>query len=284
MSVVSTVPSRASVLLEEAAKVPAFLRRDLLVAWSYRMAFFSDLVSIVFMVALFFFISKMLDPGKLPTYNGVRVSYMEFVLIGIALGAFIEIALARVASALRNEQVAGTLEALLMTPTAMTTVQLGSAAYDIVYVPIRTGLLLLVGALAFGMGFQAAGIGPALAVLLLFIPFVWGLGIATAGAVLTFKRGGGGIHLAALVMMFTSGAYFPIDLFPSSVSAAAQFNPMALAADGMRQALLGGAGWSDVAPNILLLAPMSAVSLTLGVVVFRLGLRREQARGTLGLY
>jgi ABC-2 type transport system permease protein len=279
------IPSgRPRVVVGELAKIPAFLRRDVLVALSYRAIFVSDLVGIAFMSTSFYFVGKMLDPRALPSFNGVRVSYIEFVLIGIVLGGFIQIGLARVTSALRNEQMTGTLESLLMTPTTPTTVQLGSATYDLVYVPIRTGIILGVAALGFGLDFQAGGVLPALLVLVLFIPFVWGLGLVGAGAVLTFKRGGGAIHIGSMTMMLTSGAYFPLQLFPSWLANVAEFNPMALALDGMRQGLLGGAGVSEVTSHLLLLAPMSAVSLALGALAFRLGLRREQRRGTLGLY
>jgi ABC-2 type transport system permease protein len=251
---------------------------------SYRAVFVTDLVGVAFMVTIFFYVGQLLDPARLPRFNGVPVSYMEFVLIGIVLGGFIQIGLARVTSALRNEQMTGTLESLLMTPTSTTTIQLGSAAYDLIYIPIRTGILLLVGAIAFDLGFQPAGIAPALFALLLFIPFVWGLGLVGAGAVLTFKRGGNAIHIGSMLMMISSGAYFPIELFPGWVTPVAKFNPMAIAVDGMREGLLGGAGLIEVAPQLLLLAPMSAFSLALGTLAFRLGLRREQARGTLGLY
>ncbi len=279
-----TSTRRPGVVLGELAKVPAFLRRDFLVALSYRTIFISDLVGIAFMATSFYFVGKMLDPNSLPTFNGVQVTYIEFVLVGIVLSGFIQIGLARVMSAIRNEQMTGTLESLLMTPTAPTTIQLGCATYDLVYMPIRTAIILAVAAIGFGLNYQAGGVAPALVVLLLFIPFVWGVGLVGAGAVLTFKRGGTAVHVGSMTMMLTSGAFFPIQLLPSWLASVAEFNPMALAVDGMREGLLGGAGFAEVAPHLLLLAPMAAVSLTLGATAFRLGLRREQRRGTLGLY
>jgi ABC-2 type transport system permease protein len=266
------------------AKFPAFLRRDVLVALSYRVSFFSDIVGLVFMVVVFFYVGKMLDPAQLPTYNGVRVSYMEFVFIGIVLGAFLQIGLGRVMTVLRQEQLMGTLESLLMTPTSPTTIQLGSAAYDLIYVPIRTAAVLIVGTIAFGLDLHPVGILPAVAVLLLFIPFVWGLGIACAGAILTVKRGAGGLTLIATFLTLTSGAFFPLTLFPGWAAAVAMYNPMAVTTEAMREALLGGAGWAQVAPDLLLLVPMSAASLTAGMWLFRIALRREQRAGTLGLY
>jgi hypothetical protein len=61
---------------------------------------------------------------------------MEFVAIGMVLSLVIALLLQRVATTVRQEQMIGTLESLLATPTATTTVQVGSAAFDLLFVPV----------------------------------------------------------------------------------------------------------------------------------------------------
>jgi ABC-type polysaccharide/polyol phosphate export permease len=61
-------------------------------------------------------------------------------------------------------------------------------------------------------------------------------------------------------------------------------NPVAIAIEGMRQPLLGGTGWSETAVDVLTLLPFAVVSLAVGITIFRLALRRERRRGSLGLY
>ena len=175
----------------EAAKLRAFLRRDLLVAWSYRMAFFSDFANLGAQVLLFFYIGKLVPSESLPTYGGVQASYIEFVTLGIVVNVFVQVALTRISTALRQEQMIGTLEAVLLTPTAAATVQIGSAVFDLVYVPLRTASSSAFMVLFAGVDLEPSGILPALVILLTFIPFVWGLGIAAAAAIVTFKRGAG---------------------------------------------------------------------------------------------
>ena len=273
-----------TVLAAELRKIPAFVRRDFLVSWSYRLAFVSDVVGLIAGAALFYLIGLMVDPTKIPSYGGGRATYMEFVAVGIALGVFIQLGLARVATVLRNERLTGTLECLLMTPTASSTIQLGSVAYDLVYVPIRTGIFLAIIAVAFGLDLDVGGIVPAGLALLLFIPFVWGIGVATAASMLTFRRGGSVIGLGVVGLSIASGAYVPLELLPDWVERLAGVNPMALAIQSMREALLGGAGLLDVALKLLALVPMSAASLVLGLYLFALAMRREQRRGSIGLY
>lgn len=274
----------ADVVLDELAKLPAFLRRDLLVAWSYRLAFVSEWGSLLLQALTFYFIGKLVTPSAVPSYGGEPATYMEFVAVGIALTAFVQLALTRVGTGLRSEQVYGTLESLLSTPTSTMTIQLGTVFYDLLYIPIRTALFLAFAALAFGLHFDLDGILPALVVLLAFIPFVWGLGVANAGFLLTFRRGGGVSGFVVTVLALFSGAFFPLDVLPGWLQSAAELNPIAVAIEGMREPLLGGSGWSGVGADLLVLLPLAAVSLALGIAAFRLALRREKRRGSLGLY
>lgn len=283
MSAVSTAPeSRLAVFVSEAAKLPAFLRRDFLQAWSYRAAFIWDAVGLAFQAFIFFYIGKIVDPDVLPTYGSAHVTYLEFVAVGIAISMFAALGLARAASAFRNEQFTGTLEVLLMTPTTSATIQFGSVVYDLLYMPIRTGAFFLVIVLTLGVHFASGGIPPAAVTLMLFIPFVWGLGMAHAAATITFRRGGSGIVLTLLTI--TSGAYFPLNLFPGWLETIARYNPMAIAITTMRKTLLGDAGWADVGTAFAILGPASLVTLALGIVSFRSAVLRERRRGTVGLY
>ena len=277
-------PGRWPLLLEETAKLPAFARRDFLVAWSYRFAFFTDALALFLQALLFYFVGLLVDESKLPEYGGSPVSYMEFVAIGIALAAFVQIGLGRVSAAMRREQMIGTLESILVTPTSPSTIQLGSVVYDLIYVPLRTAIFLVLVAVGFGLDFNLGGILPAMLVVLFFIPFVWGLGLISAAGTLTFRGGSTGVGFGITLMTLGSGAYFPLELLPDWVETVAKVNPMAIAINGMREPLLGTVDWAETLGHLIVLAPMSAVSLALGIFAFRLGLKRERRLGTLGLY
>jgi ABC-type polysaccharide/polyol phosphate export permease len=267
----------------ELPKLAAFLRRDALVAWSYRASLLSEWAMLGLQAVMFYFVGRMVNVETLPAYGGVRASYLEFAAVGIALGAFLQLSLGRVATGIRSEQMMGTLESLMMTPTAPSTIQAGTVVYDLVYIPVRTAIFLGVVAVAFGLHFEPSGFLPAALVLLAFVPFAWGLGVASAAAVTTFKRGEGvaGILVAALTLV--SGAYIPLAVFPHWVMRAATANPITLAVNGMRAPLITGS-WTGVAHALVILVPTSAATLAVGIVLFRLALRREHRRGSLGMY
>jgi ABC-2 type transport system permease protein len=273
-----------SVLVAEARKVPAFLRRDLLTLLSYRAAFVGDLLAIAVPAVMFGFFAKLVEPSALPTYNGVATGYFEFVMIGVIIATVSGLLLAKVSTAIRQEQLMGTLEALLVTPTSPTTVQIGSAAFDLLFVPVRMAVLLLVVALTAGLDFAPSGILPSFVLLMCFVPFVWGLGLLAAAAIVTFRRGGGVIGIGMSVLGLASGAFFPLALLPRWIQTLSEANPMAITMEGTRDALIGGSGWHGLAGVLVVLVPLSVAALGAGVVGFRAALTREHRNGTLGLY
>ena len=69
------------------------------------------------------------------------------------LSVFLHVGLVRVGTAVRGEQLMGTLESVLMTPTATGTIQLGSVVFDLIYVPLRTALFLVAIAVGWLLAF-----------------------------------------------------------------------------------------------------------------------------------
>lgn len=278
-----TVRSSASDLAGELRKLAAFFRRDLLVTFSYRLALVRDWVNLLVQVAVLGFVGRLIPPSALPRFGGGPVSYLAFVTVGIAVGSFVQLGMQRVSSGVRSEQLMGTLEAILATPTNLLTIQVGWVIYDVVYVPLRTLVFLGAMWLFTDVRLAASGLLPALVVLVAFIPFVWGLGVLSAAGTMTFRRGAG-IGLVATLLTISSGAYFPLTVLPPWLRTVAAWNPIALAVDAMRHALLGSGGWGEVGRAVAALIPSAIVTLLLGILAFRVALRRERRRGTVGLY
>jgi ABC-2 type transport system permease protein len=267
------------------ATVAAFVRRDFLVSWSYRVSFFSDWFGLLVQMVTFYFLGKMIPSSAIPQYGAQETSYVEFVSIGVALTSFMYLALSQVQKALRQEQMLGTLEMLMISPASPSIIQVGSSVYQAVYVPVRTAVFLGLVSLFFGAGFAWSGGLLAVVVLLAFIPFVWGLGLVGAASTLVVRRGGTAVNLGTTVLTLVSGAYFPVDLLPGWLQGTVAWNPIGLAVDAIRQALLGGTlAWADVLVIVAKLAPMAALTLLVGVAFFRFALARETRRGTLGVY
>src|SRR6266536_1789440 len=186
---------RLAGLREDLAKMPAFFRRDMLTLWSYRFAFFADWANMLVQVLIFYFVNRLVPARALPTFGGKPTNYLDFVIVGLMLTTFIQITMGRLVSAVRNEQLMGTLETLLATPTAPVTLQLGQVVYDLLYVPLRTAVFLALMTGVLGAHFRFAGLLPTTVIFLVFMPVMWGIGVLSAAAVLTFRRGESAVGL-----------------------------------------------------------------------------------------
>lgn len=271
-------------VVEDARKLPAFFRRDFLTLWSYRLGFFSDWVNLFIQILILSFVGQLVDVSRLPEFGSVRPTYVEFAAVGIAVSSLLQANLARVTSAIRGEQLMGTLECLFLTPTAPVTVLLGSVVYDMVYVPIRTFILLVLLTLFLDVRFSLGALPSVAIILAAFLPFLWGVSWVSAAGVLTFRRGSGIAGLGGALLVLTSGSYFPVSLLPGWLRVVARFNPITLAVDATREVLLGGSTAGGVAGDALGVLPIAMVALVVGILALRLALRRERRRGTLGLY
>jgi ABC-2 type transport system permease protein len=106
----------------------------------------------------------------------------------------------------------------------------------------------------------------------------------SAAVILTFKRGGGMVGLIASAISILSGAYFPLSLLPEWFQERAEANPVGIAFESTRQALLGGATLADVGGDVLVIGAWAILSLALGQISGNLALARERRRGTLSTY
>lgn len=268
-------------LLAEARKLPAFFRRDLLTALSYRTAFVLDWMNLIVQLVLFSLIGALVDPATLE--GSGSSSYVEFTAVGIAMAGFMQLALGRAASSVREEQLMGTLESVLLTPTSPITFTLGSVVYDLIYVPIRTVIFLTLASVFYDLGFTAAGIAGVMVILISFIPFVWGLGMIGAGATLTIRRASVVAGLAGLALTLGSSTYFPVSVLPDWARPIAETNPLTVSLDAARQVLAGG-GWDPAWAAVRPVLPLAAITMIAGVIVLRIAIGRERAKGTLGQY
>ena len=130
------------------AKLWAFIRRDFLSMVSYRLAFVLQLFGMLFSLAAFFFMTKMMDPNA-KGLNGIPP--FDYLLIGLAFLSYFSTALHAFASRIRREQMMGTLEAMLVSPTRTHVVVFASAAWDFTYGAFRILLYLGLAVLLFGV-------------------------------------------------------------------------------------------------------------------------------------
>lgn len=262
----------------------AFFRRDALIHTSYKVGFFVDLAGVFFTAATYYFVSRLFGSAASPFLKNYGGDYFAFVLIGVAFAAYQNVGLNSFSQSLRQEQFLNTLEPLLMTPVNTPRFLFGSSLWDFLYATIRVALYLILGALFFGFRMAHARVGPALAVLVLTLFAFMGLGVFSASFIMRFKRGNPVTWFMEAASNLLGGVFFPLSALPLGLQKTALLIPMTHALEGLRKTLLMGAGWKEVAPQLMALTLFIGIMWPLGIFVFGRSLRRARADGSLGHY
>jgi ABC-2 type transport system permease protein len=271
-------------LLRFFKKTLAFLVRDLRIEVSYKAGFFMQGLGILFTVVTFYFLSKLIDSASTPALSKFSGGYFPFVLTGIAMTNFLSVATRSYADRLREAQVTGTLEAMLMTPTPVGQIVSLSAMYDFVFASMRVVLYLLLAATLFGMDVSHANWGWAALFLLLSIAAFSSMGILSASFIMVFKRGDPLATVYGALSFLFSGVYYPVDVLPGWLRTISNFLPLTWALKGMRGALLGGGGDSGLPYCAAVLVLFSLVLWPLSLTAFSLAIRKARRDGSLGKF
>ncbi len=261
----------------------AMLVRDVQTEISYRLAFMLQFASVFFSVFVFYFLSQLIGDSAANQIGTGDGGYFPYVLIGIAFSGYFGVGLNSFADTLRTAQTTGTLEALLVTPTRLPTIVVGSAAYSYLFTTLRVGFYLLLG-LALGVRFDGANWSAALVSLTLAIVAFASIGIMAAGFIMVLKRGDPITWLVANLAGLLGGVYYPVSILPAWLQPLARLLPITYALDAMRGALLDGAGWAALAPDMLALALFCVLLFPLSLLVFRFAVRQARADGSLAHY
>jgi len=256
----------------------AFLRRDLRVALSYKIPFILEIAAIAFTVLTYIFVSKLISPGRVPG------GYFAFVLIGLTVSGFLGAGVYQLGSNLRQEQIQGTLEALLACGVPIGGLAGGMAAYPFVSALWSSVIYVVVGAIAGAraepganwlLALTALGVGA--------VSFV-AIGLVGAALVLIFRRAAAATGWLVAVLSLAGGELFPTTLLPGWFRALADLSPYTQTLRLIRTALLEGGGWADGASALIILALMALGYGALGITALALGLRHGRRTGSLGQY
>jgi len=204
------------------------------------------------------------------------------LLVGAVVWAYLGIIFEILTETVAWERWEGTIEYTFMAPLSRPIHLFGMGAFSIVYGVVRAILLFGVVALFFNLQLGGANFAAALIVLVVAsIPFI-GIGMMTAVLPLISPEKGTQLgFIAQGLLLVVSGVYYPVSVLPEWMQWLAKISPATYALEGMRSAILDGAGigamWKDIWPLIII----GFVSIPLGLEVFRRGERYAKRHGKL---
>lgn len=197
---------------------------------------------------------------------GAPEDYVGFVVMGGAMTAFWLNVLWGMSSQLYWEKENGNLALYILAPNQLMAILLGMALGGMVATALRAVVIILLGTLLFNVQFVVISFFQLLAVFLLAMVALYGMGMMTSSLFLLLSREAWHISsLAQEPIYLASGFYFPIKSFPYWVAAAASIIPLTLGLDAMRQLVFPtGAtlGFLSVGIEIGILLVLCVVFLT----------------------
>jgi ABC-2 type transport system permease protein len=273
------MPGAAATLRHELIGLSGVFERNVYLVKRYfwwDVAFFvwtvANTLTIVFIAEGIESTGGQIDVGRVTT----------ILLVGAVVWAYLGIIFEILTETVAWERWEGTIEYTFMAPLSRPIHLFGMGLFAIVYGIIRAILLFGVVALFFDVNVGGANFLAALVILLIAsIPFI-GIGMMTAVLPLISPEKGTQLgFIAQGILLVVSGVYYPVSVLPEWMQWLATISPATYALEGIRAAVLDGAGlgavWGDLWPLLVI----GAVSIPVGLAAFRAGERYAKRHGKL---
>lgn len=221
-------------------------------------------------VFLFYNIVNTLTIGLIGlTMDHNKADMVLYLVIGALLWGFMSVLFEEVANSISWERWEGTIEYTFMAPISRITHLAGTCLFAVLYGLLRTVVVLLAVAFFFDINLQQANLSSALLVMVVASPAFMGLGlIAAILPLLSPEKGTQATHIIQGLILLISGIYYPITLLPTWLQPLAYLSPGTYALESARSALLKGATFSQLWPNMGILLLMGTLLIPLGLWTF----------------
>jgi ABC-2 type transport system permease protein len=254
----------------------AVMQRDLYVFLSYRTRIVSQVLTSVFSLTLFYYVSRLVHVSGFPS----PASYFGFVVVGIALVSVLYSCFS-ISEMVRQELVAGTFERLLLSPFGAIRSVLAMTLFPLLYAFLLAAITLGLGCAVFGLQLHWSTVPlsvPAMALALLsFLPF----GLLFAALTVATKQGSVGTSWVIALISIVGGLYFPISLLPEWAQTASHLQPFTPATELLRHLLVDSPLQTSTLTAIAKLIGFAAVLLPASLLALHHAIRVGQRRGTI---
>ena len=265
-------------------KICAFIKRDFYIHISYRTGFIFELIGALTTVIMFYFISKLVGQTATPYLMEYRTGYFPFVLIGIAFSGYLNTALQSFSSNIRYEQLLGTLEAMLVSPTKISFIVIGISIWDFLFTSVTSIISLLFGVLIFKVDLSQMNLLASLLILIMTIISFSSVGIISAAFIMVLKKGNPINFLINTFAGLFGGVYFPVEMLPNGLKTISYFIPITYSLRGLRHAMLLGYSFKMLMPDIAMLLLFCVVLFPISIWVFKKSVDKAKATGSLTHY
>ena len=226
------------------------------------------------------------DPRSIAAFaeRSGTVEVAGFVFVGFAMYMWLSTILWGPGTALRTEQMRGSLEAVFLTPSSRLVALFGPPAAALPTLVITFVVMGLAMWLIFGVALPIDGVLRSLVVVAFALPALYAIGALFAAGVLRFGEIGPIVQLVRGLFVLTCGITFPVLMLPGWAQVLAAVLPPTYIVQDIRAVLLRGLGLGDIALDIVITVALSALLAAFAIVTFRVLERSARRNGMLGRY
>ncbi|TMC45934.1 MAG: ABC transporter permease [Chloroflexi bacterium] len=207
-----------------------------------------------------------------------------FVFVGYAMYNWLSVLLWGAGTALRQEQLRGTLEAVFVTPASRLVPLFGPGVATLLPMAVIFASNLLALRVFFGVLPPVAAVLQAAVIVVLGIPALYAIGALFAASVLRFGEVAPVVQLIRGMFVLACGITFPLAMLPLWAQIWAKLMPPTYIVDDIRRVLLRGDTIADVAGDVAIVLSLAVLTAVLAVAVFRYLERSARVTGMLGRF
>jgi ABC-2 type transport system permease protein len=226
------------------------------------------------------------DPQALAAFaeRAGSANVAGFVFIGYAMYMWLSSLLWGAGTALRQEQVRGSLEAVFVTPASRLVPLFGPGVATLIPMALTFVVMGVALWLLFGVVPPLAAVAQAVVVVVLGVPALYAIGALFAASVLRFGEVGPIVQLIRGMFVLACGITFPVAMLPLWAQVWAWLMPPTYIVDDIRRLLLEGAGLGEMVPHIAIVLSLASLTALLAIFVFRYLETSARRTGMLGRF
>lgn len=271
-------------MIVEFRRLLSLLKRELLGALTYKLAFAAGYLNLGMQLFLFIFFIKMFESGKLPVlaaYGGDPVAY---VLVGAAGWAYMWSGMNAASGAISVEMSRGTFEYLFLTPVSPYTLFVSFTLRGILISSVLIVFYLMFGFWVFHVEFHGNYLY-ALFIMIVSLFIMTGMGLIISGLKIYYKRIGTLVAMIQTMAVFFSNVYFDISVLPEFIRPVSYLFPTYYSITALKIALLSGEQQSSLLTTyVYILLVMCVGFFIVGRFIFKTSFDKARKDGTLAYY
>jgi len=210
-------------------------------------------------------------------------SYTAFVVVGLAFQGYVSSTITTVSQRLRNEQLYGTLEYYVLSPSGVLGFLTYSSLWGFALNSVNMAVILAIG---FGLGvkYSASGIAAALIIFVLLLLTSFGIAAMSGAVVMVTKQGNPIAFFFSTFTALMGNTVFPVTALPWYLKDLSYAIPLTWALQGLRGSLLEGLSFSGLSNIIYVMLVFTLITVPLGLYLYSKAFDKARKDGTLSQY